>query len=213
MNDIVEWAVAGRALAGQPISGDLHLVAPFEGGALAAVIDGLGHGPEAAKAAEAAAAVLSRRPDASITDLIQLCDEKLRPTRGAVLSLASFDAARGVVTWAGVGNVEGVLLRAWETSKDARQSILPRNGVVGYQTPSPRVAVWPVATGDILIFATDGVSHGFTATVADGRTPQKIADDIIADHGKSTDDALVLVVRYLGRRPVRDLSRDLGTPS
>lgn len=199
MNAVVEWAANSRALAGEPISGDLHLVALFEGGALAAVIDGLGHGPEAAAAAMAAAAVLSLRPEAPIAELMQLCHEELRRTRGAVLSLASFDAARGVVTWAGVGDVEGVLLRAGERSTGGRQTIMLRNGVVGYQMQPPRTAVWPVATGDILIFATDGVRHGFTTTVAGDRTLQKVADDIIADYGRSTDDALALVVRYLGR--------------
>lgn len=199
MNAVVEWAATSRALAGEPISGDLHLVALFEGGALAAVIDGLGHGPEAAAAARAAAAVLSLRPEAPIAELMQLCHEELRRTRGAVLSLASFDAARGVVTWAGVGDVEGVLLRAEERSTGGRQTIMLRNGVVGYQMQPPRTAIWPVATGDILIFATDGVRHGFTTTVAGDRTLQKVADDIIADYGRSTDDALTLVVRYLGR--------------
>jgi negative regulator of sigma-B (phosphoserine phosphatase) len=198
VNGVVEWAVAGRTLAGQPESGDLHLVAPFERGALAAVIDGLGHGPKAAIAARAASAALSQRPEAPVTDLIQLCHEELKSTRGAVLSLASFDATRGVVTWVGVGDVEGVLLRASEPATGGRESILLRNGVVGYRLPPLREAVWPIAAGDTLIFATDGVGHAFTATIAGARSPQKIADDIIADHGKSTDDALVLVVRYLG---------------
>jgi negative regulator of sigma-B (phosphoserine phosphatase) len=198
VNGIVKWGVASRALDDQPVSGDLHLVAPFECGALAAVIDGLGHGPEAAAAARGAAAVLSQRPQAPVTDLIQLCHQELKNTRGAVLSLASFNAALGVVTWAGVGDVEGVLLRASGPAAAARESILLRNGVVGYQLPPLREAAWPVAAGDILIFATDGVRHGFTSTVPGGRSPQRIADDILAQHGKSSDDALVLVVRYLG---------------
>ncbi|MDP3854072.1 SpoIIE family protein phosphatase [Phenylobacterium sp.] len=198
INDVVEWGVAGRALAGAPVSGDLHLVEPFEGGALAAVIDGLGHGREAAFAARAAATALSRRPGALVTDLIQLCHQELRATRGVVLSLASFDAVRGVVTWAGVGDVDGVLVRASGAAKGARESIPLRGGVVGYRLPPLREAAWPVSRGDLLILATDGVRHGFAATVADGRPPQAIAEAIIADHGRSTDDSLVLVVRYLG---------------
>ena len=195
---VVEWGAASRTLAGQPVSGDAHLVAPFEGGVLVAVIDGLGHGPEARLAASAAVAVLSRRPGAPVTDLIQLCHAEIKSTRGVVLSLASFDAARGLVTWVGVGDVEGVLLSASDPSRSGRQSLLLRNGVVGYQLPSLREAICPVATGDMLIFATDGVRHDFTATVAGGRSPQAIADDIIANHGKSTDDALALVARYIG---------------
>ncbi len=197
-DDLVEWAAASRTLAGQPVSGDAHLVAPFEGGVLIAVIDGLGHGPEAHLAASAAVAVLARRPEAPVADLIQSCHAEIKSTRGVVLSLASFDTARGLVTWVGVGDVEGVLLSASDPSRSGRRSLLLRNGVVGYQLPSLRETICPIATGDMLIFATDGVSHDFTATIPNGRSPRTVADDIIAKHGKSTDDALVLVARYLG---------------
>ncbi len=196
--DRVAWATASRKLAGQLVSGDAHLVAPFEGGVLVAVIDGLGHGPEAHLAASAAIAVLSRRPQSPVTDLIRLCHAEIKSTRGVVLSLASFDTTHGLVTWAGVGDVEGVLLSASDPSRSGRQSLLLRNGVVGYQLPSLRETICPVATGDVLILATDGVSHAFAATVVNDRSPQAIADDIIANHGKLTDDALVLVARYLG---------------
>jgi hypothetical protein len=198
VKDLVEWGVSGRAFAGGPVSGDLHLLAPFEGGVLAAVIDGLGHGQEAATAARAAVAALSRNPGAPVTELIRLCHEELKATRGAVMSLASFDATRGVVSWAGVGDVDGILLRASGPAKDARQSILLRAGVVGYRLPSLREAALPLGRGDVLIFATDGVRNDFAATIAGFRSPQAIADEIIAVHGRSTDDSLVLVVRYLG---------------
>jgi len=67
---MVEWAVGARALEGEPVSGDLHVVTPFPGGVLVAVMDGLGHGTEAAAAAEAAAEILrdhaqSRSPGSS----------------------------------------------------------------------------------------------------------------------------------------------------
>ena len=46
---LIEWASAGMPLSGNHNeSGDLHLIARFPDGALAAVMDGLGHGPEAA---------------------------------------------------------------------------------------------------------------------------------------------------------------------
>jgi phosphoserine phosphatase RsbX len=53
-------------------------------------------------------------------------------------------------------------------------------------------------SGDLLILATDGVRTGFTSQVRLSDPPQQVADDILARHGKSTDDALVLVARFLG---------------
>ena len=48
---LLEWGVATRALEGQSESGDMAVVVPFDHGVLAAAVDGLGHGPEAARAA------------------------------------------------------------------------------------------------------------------------------------------------------------------
>jgi phosphoserine phosphatase RsbX len=111
---IIEWGWAGEAL-GEPAagrdSGDLHVVAPFPGGALVAVIDGLGHGPEAASA-RTAARVLEVQPGDPVRALVERCHEGLRKTRGAVMSPASFDAQTSSITLVGVGNVEGVLLRS-----------------------------------------------------------------------------------------------------
>src|ERR1043165_2902575 len=119
---VVEWACATRALHGHASSGDRGLVVSFDGGALAAVIDGLGHGPEAAKAAECAEAVLRRMPQAPLTDIVRTCHEDCRPTRGVVLSLARFDE-RGAMSWLGVGNVEALLIRGGIDKEEAHTEI------------------------------------------------------------------------------------------
>jgi hypothetical protein len=194
---IVEWGAAGFALEGDA-SGDVHVVASFPGGALAAVIDGLGHGPEAAAAANLAASVLEATPADPVDALLARCHEALRKTRGAVASLASFDARSASVTWAGVGNVEGFLLRADPAARPAREAITLRGGIVGYQLPAPRLAAVPVARGDVLVLATDGLKSGFGDGLSTAERPQEMADGILARHARGSDDALVLVVRYLG---------------
>ena len=55
---LLEYAVVSVPVAGEEESGDLHLVTQTDRGALVAVIDGLGHGSEAANAARAAVATL-----------------------------------------------------------------------------------------------------------------------------------------------------------
>ncbi len=83
---------AGR-LADQAVCGDLPLVQPFPNGALVAVVDGVGHGAEAAAAAHLAVATLRAHAQESILPLLRRCHETLRETRGVVLTLASFNAA------------------------------------------------------------------------------------------------------------------------
>jgi serine/threonine protein phosphatase PrpC len=200
---MLEVGAAGMALAapGDGLdSGDLHVVVGFERGALVAVIDGLGHGSEAAIAARAAAEVLAQHAEEPILDLVRRCHERLRRTRGAVMSLARFGAEPSSITWTGVGNVEGVLLRA-DPFDRMRAAIASRSGVVGYRLPPLHADEVPVSRGDTLIMVTDGIHGRFASGIPLERSPQEIADGILARDGKGTDDALVVVARYLGEAP------------
>jgi phosphoserine phosphatase RsbX len=194
---IVECGAAGFALE-EPASGDVHVVARFPGGVLVGVIDGLGHGPEAAAAANGAARVLEAFAGEPIPALFERCHEALRGTRGAVVSVASFDAPSSSMTWSGVGNVEGFLFRAARGAEPAREAIMLRGGIVGYQLPSIRVSALQVSCGDVLVFATDGLRSGFADRLPATGTPQEIADALLARHARGSDDALVVVARYLG---------------
>lgn len=196
-----EWGVATRALPGQAESGDRHLIQPLPNGALLAVVDGLGHGEEAAVAAKTAITALEAYADRSVIELVGHCHRALLKTRGVAMSLAFFQASDETMTWLGVGNVAGLLLPNSDKPARARETILLRGGVVGYQLPSLRATVIPIASGDLLLFATDGIRSGFADRVAVSDPPQQIADHILTRFSKDTDDALVLVARYLGREP------------
>ena len=190
---VVECGSAGAALEGE--SGDVHVVAPFSDGVLVAVIDGLGHGSEAAAAANEAAAVLQAFAGEPVAALIERCHEALHKTRGAVMSLASFDGRVSSMTWFGVGNVEGVLLHAEGPRRD---TVTLRGGIVGYQLPALRPSALPVSPGDTLIMATDGIRAGFVTDLTGEGSPQEIAQSILDRYGRGSDDALVVVARYLG---------------
>jgi negative regulator of sigma-B (phosphoserine phosphatase) len=199
----LDWGVAGAALPGQSSSGDAHVVCARPDGVLVAVVDGLGHGPEAAAAADKAAATISRHSDQSVISLIRTCHKALIGTRGVAMSMAYFNALDDTLTWLAIGNVEGVLMRGDPKARPQRESIVMRGGVIGYELPVVRAAVTVVAPGDLLVFATDGVESSFTDQLGVSRPPQRLADQILAEHGKGTDDALVFVARYLGRTPTR----------
>jgi phosphoserine phosphatase RsbX len=194
----VQWAVGARTLPGETESGDLHLVTPLPTSVLIAVVDGLGHGPEAAFAARTATASLRERPQDEIVDLMRRCHASLRITRGVVMSIASIDAKTNQMTWLGVGNVDATLFRANPDAKPARESLPHHGGVVGFQMPSLRITRLSIARGDTLVFATDGISSRFHADSPLGWHPQDAADNMLKRYGKDTDDALVLVARYLG---------------
>jgi phosphoserine phosphatase RsbX len=197
---MTEYGMAKVALPGQGESGDHHLVCAHHGGILIAAIDGIGHGEGAAAAAKAATSILETHADQPIITLMQLCHEELRSTRGVVLSLASIDATHGLMTWLGVGNVQGVLMRSSAKNESVQEVLMLRGGVVGSQLPPLQAAVLPVSRGDTLVFATDGVRGEFMESLFGLESPQRAADRILERYHTGNDDALVLVVRLTGIR-------------
>lgn len=199
---VIDWAVAERARPGQAESGDRSLAMATAEGALVAVVDGLGHGSEAADVAKTAVGSLERHASEPIIGQLRHCHGALGGTRGAVVSLAAFAARDESMTWLGVGNVEGLLLRGGATMSPPRETLLLRGGVVGVHLPSLTVALVPVTRGDTLILATDGVRSDFlNQTLPYRDPPQRLADHLLRRWGSASDDALVLVVRYLGLEP------------
>ena len=197
---LVEYGVAKFVLPGQGESGDHHLLCCNQTGILVAALDGIGHGEEAANAAKAAVSILKAGAKEPVISLMQRCHEGLRSTRGVVLSLASIDPEHGMMTWLGVGNVQGVLMRAGAHKGSAQEVLLLRAGVVGSQLPALQAAVLPIAKGDTLVFVTDGVRSEFAERLSALEPPQRTADKILRQHCRGNDDALVLVVRLTGVR-------------
>lgn len=196
----VEWAAVEVPMSGHALSGDRCLVRPLVTGALAVVVDGLGHGKQAAaSAARAMSAVSAYSEDMTVSDLVLHCHAALRSdSRGVVLSLAVYNAKLGMISWLGVGNVEGCLLLRTAGGRYLQEPLLLRPGIIGRELPSLQSSVMRVNRGDVLIFATDGISPDFANGVSIDAHVDNIARRIAADCNKHTDDALVLVMRCLG---------------
>lgn len=194
----LEWGVAGVALPGFSESGDRYVFQQFDGGALVAVIDGLGHGPEAATAAVQACSILKSNAGDNVISLMQCCHTGLRNTRGATISLASFNFNDSLMTWMGVGNVQGTLLRVDKDRNGREESLLLRPGVVGSHLPSLQAAILPIFPGDSLAFATDGVESNFDYSSLRCQPSGRASETILARYAKGKDDALILVARYKG---------------
>ena len=194
---LIEWGVASLTMCGQSQSGDRHLVQPYTNGLLVAVVDGLGHGEQAAAAADLAVTTLIKHAHESVIALLGLCHDALRKTRGVVMSLASFNELDRALTWMGIGNVEGMVIRAEGSPHSRHEYLLLRGGVVGDQLPSLGASIIPLMQGDTLVFTTDGIRGGFAQDLSASDPPQVMADRILAKYSKGSDDALVFVARFL----------------
>ncbi|ARP70477.1 hypothetical protein LK07_12580 [Streptomyces pluripotens] len=160
----------------------------------ALVVDGLGHGPAAAVAARAAVEVFERSPLTSPERFIQHAHEAMRTTRGGVLGMCVIDPTRGELVYAGVGNITGRVLTG---SRNVH--LLDRPGTLGTHLPLPstRLQHVPWEPGSALILVSDGIRSGWG--LADhpgllGHHPAIVAAVLHRDHGRTNDDATVLVV-------------------
>jgi negative regulator of sigma-B (phosphoserine phosphatase) len=195
----IEWSTAAATMPGETVSGDRHWASAVANGMVFAVIDGLGHGRAAAAASKIAVAMLQQYAGDSLIELLHRCHESLRATRGVAMSLAKFNTEDSLLTWVGVGNVEGALLhREPELSYD---KLLLRNGVVGSHLPALRAEELRIRPGDILTMVTDGVTVEHPLLVAMDAKIESVAEGILASACKGNDDALVLVARYRGTQP------------
>ena len=192
----LEWAACATAYPGQVRSGDAFLVQETEGGVLVGVVDGLGHGEEAADVAERALASLRMTAGQSLTRSVTACHGTLRGSRGVVMTLALLDLAGYRLTWVAVGNVDAAVLRsAWRGGPVNRRSVPLRPGVLGDRLPPLRETAVDLAPGDTLVAATDGISRAGFDAVDPSLAPGIQVSRLHRAYARGDDDALVLVAR------------------
>lgn len=196
----IEWARAGRPLPGEYASGDQGIAIGIDdGAALFGMVDGLGHGPDAAAAALLAVDTVKRASAERLEVLIQLCHRVLDGTRGVAMTLARVDFASGTLSWTGVGNVTAELVAKAPTGLQVRSSARLTGGIVGYRMPEIRPAqVVPIRPGDLLVISTDGIAEDYLDHIDFASPAVAIAEGLLGSHAKSTDDAMVLAARHRG---------------
>ncbi|WP_244299007.1 SpoIIE family protein phosphatase [Streptomyces viridochromogenes] len=129
--------------------------------------DGLGHGPEAARASSAAVAALHRWAHLGPAESLRQLHDALKGTRGAAVALAQLDLRAGRLRFAGIGNV-GARLRTGGTW----HPLLSRPGIVGVHRPATLRAEEAGWTGDpLLILHTDGLPSRWTPPSDAGPAP------------------------------------------
>lgn len=201
---LLEWGVASRPFPGESESGDLAVVVPSVERVLVAVVDGLGHGRDAAASARLAVGIVEQAKGDLVSVALE-CHERMRRSRGAAMSLASFERD-GKMTWLAVGNVQGRLVRAGVNNPPETLPLL--SGTVGDRLPPLRGFRYEVASRDLLIITTDGVRDDPDVARVRAGSADNIADGLLQRNAKTSDDALVFVGRYLGTHSSGEASLD-----
>ncbi len=175
-------------MPGERVSGDC--IGHWQDGAvhLFAVIDGLGHGPGAARSSCAAHDFIAEHRQETLDHLIRGCGQVLRSLRGAAITLIRIDCEQGTLSHIAIGNVE-TRYRGTGTVQ-----ALTTPGIVGSRVRKIIVRDFVVQPGDLLIIHTDGISSRFDIAKFFGQAPAAILATLLADHAKSHDDAGCVVI-------------------
>ena len=189
----IEVGALCTPLAGEEACGDGWGVTCNLDGATLLGVDGLGHGPEAAKAAAGAIEALERRPAAAPGEVVQTAHELLRITRGAALSVARIDYRSDEVRFAGIGNVAAIVHDGL-----ARRALVSHNGIVGHNLRKVQEFAVPFPPGALCVLASDGIQTQWDLGAYPGlhvHAPALVAAVLMRDFIRRRDDAMVLVAR------------------
>nr|WVL53990.1 ATP-binding protein [Xanthomonas nasturtii] len=159
------------------------------------MIDGLGHGPGAADAADAgtrAVAVASGEPGERIARL----HAGMSGTRGGAAAVMQFDSTTCQVRFAGVGNIVASLCDG-----DGVRGMPSHPGIVGVQFRKAQPFDFPHAAGKLLVMHSDGLQSRWNLRDHPGllsRHPRIVAALLLRDHARGRDDCCVFVMRLGG---------------
>jgi anti-sigma regulatory factor (Ser/Thr protein kinase) len=184
---------------GETKCGDGYLLRPAATRSLYVVVDGLGHGAGANEAALEALATVRQYAGDPAAEILQRSHDALKKTRGAAMSVAIVDHERKICTYAGVGNVTGVLIAGASS-----RTMVSQNGTVGAVLPrNVQEYTYPVEANTLLLMFSDGLNTrselGSYAGVQH-RHPMVMAGLLYRDFTRRRDDATVLVAP-VGKAP------------
>lgn len=193
MCDQLQHASRVRPCPGQSVGGDAAVIRELAQGLFVAIIDVLGHGPEAHELTKVIESYLERYADSDVVRLIKNLHQHLKGTRGAAVGLCAIDSGSGRLEYVGLGNT--TLRRFGKTET----RMVSQDGVLGQNMRSPVLQDLQLQPEDLLVFYTDGISDRFAASDYPGlshHAPQEVATNIVQRFGKNHDDAACIAVRY-----------------
>lgn len=183
--------VASRPHPAETVSGDAYAVHWSGGACRIAVIDGLGHGVLAAQASDRAVEVLDANPELDPAEALRRCHVALAGTRGAAISIARLDLARGELVYAGIGNVEA---HFWQHGR--RERPIAYRGIVGAAMRTVRPFTTVLAESWTLLMHSDGISARADLAgleLPEPWDPEALARAVLTRHARPHDDALAVV--------------------
>jgi anti-sigma regulatory factor (Ser/Thr protein kinase) len=185
--------VVSLPIVGETACGDAWNAVYTPGRSIYIVADGLGHGPAAAEAAAEALRVFAESAHLSPARILEDAQGALAKTRGAAVAIAEVDHAKGLLNYAGVGNIAGAILQGSKT-----RSMISMNGTLGHTIGRIQQFAYPWEKDSSLIMHSDGLATRWNFEKypgLSGRHPALMAGVLYRDFCRRRDDVTILITR------------------
>lgn len=159
------------------------------------VVDGLGHGREAARASGVALESFATTRDLTTTSAVERIHGALRPTRGAAATLVELDLDRNLVRSCGVGNVSSTVL-----ANQSARHLVAHNGTLGHGVVKLQEFQSPWPADALLLVHSDGLQTRWSLDGYPGisaRHPGLLAGVLYRDFARGNDDVTVVAVKVV----------------
>lgn len=160
------------------------------------VVDGLGHGPEAHRAAVCAVEAFHESGTRRGIEVLQSIHDALRITRGGAAAICEFSPAKSQAEYSGIGNISGVL--AFPAEAYRTKHLVSQNGTVGHIARRLQSFTYDWNAGAMLIMHSDGLATNWKIEQYPGLTSKDatlIAAVLYRDFTRKKDDVTVLVAK------------------
>ena len=193
----LDCGAATRAHPSMAVNGDAFVLKQWHEGALVGVIDGLGHGQFAHRAAQTAWQYVESHFDQPLAAIFRGVGRACHATHGVVMALARFDfhppSSAVRLTFASIGNIAACLFGSPQPVH-----FIVRRGVVGLHAPTPMVMEHRWEPHSVLVLHSDGMTtqwrwEAFPHLTAAPATV--IARQLLRTLARDNDDATVVVVK------------------
>jgi anti-sigma regulatory factor (Ser/Thr protein kinase) len=189
----LEVACVSEPIRGEEANGDGWAERGSLDSVLLMVVDGLGHGILAAEAAREAERILATTNGDSLEQVLQETHIALKATRGAAEAVASINTQKGLVSFAGVGNISASVVEPKST-----RSLASYNGTLGQQMERLQQFTCPWNKDSILVMHSDGLGSRWDLRNYPGiwgKRSSVIAAVLHRDFSRERDDVTVLVAK------------------
>jgi len=189
----LQWGAFSRPVSGEVENGDAWQISVTADSARFFVVDGLGHGPVAAVAANTAVGSFLKHPDQAPLQFMQSTHRDMAGTRGAAAAMLRLDGHSDAISYAGIGNISACFV-----GPNGQKGLISHNGTLGGNVRKFQAFDYPWLSGALLIMHSDGIKTRWSLDDYPGlalRHPAIIAATLARDFSRGSDDMTVLVAR------------------